>query len=239
MSGRKWNKALTYEPKIAAVRAGECRSTIRPKHTVKPMDWLRIYGWSGRPYCSPWGWKTDYMLVKEVIYIYIYDEGLEIGIPGMFSTKYLWKNTIIDDIAKADGIDPPTGVALGKLMNEKYKLPKYYGSLMYAMSEGILAEEGKPMQIILWMRQNHQSDFWGPKYSYLTIQNAWDWLRNMAKENPNMVYPVAMPLDYKYHKIRVGYRKHIAKIYELSYHYDLLEEPPDDFWGPEGSYAIW
>lgn len=195
MTGRKWNKALTYEPKIKACRNGECRQTIRPNHTVKPGDWISLHGWQGRPYWSKWSWRTDYMLVTEVIYIQMFDEGIEIGIPGLFSTKYLYSNSIVDNIAKRDFIDPPTGIALGKLMNEKYKLPKYYGSSLYAMSEGILAEEGNPMQIIRWMRQNHPSDFRGPGESAYSRIYAWEEIRKTMDANPDMIYPVATEIE--------------------------------------------
>jgi len=63
---------LTYEPKIKNVRNGVCRQTIRPVSVKKPKkvgDLVMFHGWSGKPYASPWSWRTDYFIITEVFTI--------------------------------------------------------------------------------------------------------------------------------------------------------------------------
>ena len=63
---------LTYKPKIENVRKGICKQTIRPVSIKKPKkidDLIMFHGWSGKPYTSPWNWRTDYFIITEVFTI--------------------------------------------------------------------------------------------------------------------------------------------------------------------------
>ena len=125
-----WSRSFTYEPKIKAVQTGKCTQTIRPKHTVKVGDKIQFHGWEGRPYWSRWSWRMK-VVVTDVIYIMAFKDGVEFS--SSPTERLPWDNPYITRVAKMDGIDPPTGKAMGELFNSKYDLT-----------------EGIPMQIIRW-----------------------------------------------------------------------------------------
>jgi hypothetical protein len=56
-------KALTYGPKISAVKEHKCRQTIRIcKREPKPGDVLLLHTWAGTPYRSTWDWQERFTL---------------------------------------------------------------------------------------------------------------------------------------------------------------------------------
>jgi hypothetical protein len=121
---RKWNLALTYEPKTEAVRAGTCRQTIRPvgKGPEKAVgDLISFHGWKGRPYRSPWSWRTSYTPLIEVIDIIVRPDFLMLK--GL-SFRFPWSDRGIQTIAEKDGIVPPTGEALRDVLMSKNKVPE-------------------------------------------------------------------------------------------------------------------
>ena len=70
---------LTYKPKIPDVRSGKCTQTIRPVSNVKPKqigDWVMFHGWSGKPYCSKWNWRTPYWKIMYTLPIYFEEEDI-------------------------------------------------------------------------------------------------------------------------------------------------------------------
>lgn len=121
-------KAFTYKPKIPGVRDGSITQTIRPKGSrpVSKGDTVTWHGWKGKPYWSKWSWRLE-TEITEVLNITITNEGI-IYENGAFVR---WKEE--NWLAEKDGIKPPTGEELGRLMNSHYNL---------AM--------GKQMQIIRW-----------------------------------------------------------------------------------------
>ena len=114
-------KPLTYAPKIAGVRDGSIRQTIRPYNEKKPVkvgDTILFYGWEGVPYRGKWGWRKE-VEVTGVVDVIVMPHGF--GVEG--GTFYKWSSAWADLIAALDGIDPPTGIALGKLfLTGKYKV---------------------------------------------------------------------------------------------------------------------
>ena len=113
---RKWNLPLTYTPKIPGVLNGSIRQTIRVGRKFSPGDLVSFHGWSGRPYRSPWSFRTQYAVLKAVIPITIYPGGIEA--PGEIRP---W--SLLDGIARLDGIDPPTGEALCRVLSGMHKIP--------------------------------------------------------------------------------------------------------------------
>ena len=113
---RKWNLPLTYEPKIAGVCNGSIRQTIRVGRKFSPGDLVSFHGWSGRPYRSTWSFRTPYAALKAVIPITIYPGGIEA--PGEIRS---WG--LLDEIARLDGIEPPTGEALCRVLSGMHKIP--------------------------------------------------------------------------------------------------------------------
>lgn len=113
---RKWNLPLTYAPKIAGVCDGSIRQTIRVGRKFSPGDLVSFHGWSGRPYRSTWSFRTPYAALKAVIPITIYPGGIEA--PGEIRS---WG--LLDEIARLDGIEPPTGEALCRVLSGMHKIP--------------------------------------------------------------------------------------------------------------------
>ncbi len=127
----KYNLPLTYAPKIPKVLSGECTQTIRAGSKFKRHDIVSFHGWEGRPYRSKWSFKTRYFTLVAVEDIKIFKNGLELS----WQENLLpWASRIVDNIALLDGIDPPTGVELGKVLLNMHKTPN----------------EGLAAQIITW-----------------------------------------------------------------------------------------
>jgi len=113
---RKWNIPLTYAPKIAGVLDGTIRQTIRVGRKFGPGDLVSFHGWSGRPYHSKWSFRVPYVVLKAAIPITIYPGGIEA--PGEVRR---WD--LLDGIARLDGIEPPTGEALCRVLSGMHKIP--------------------------------------------------------------------------------------------------------------------
>jgi len=139
---RKWNLPLTYRPKIPGVIAGTIRQTIRPGLKYAPGDLVAFHGWEGRPYLSKWSNRTWYFELHLVIDIRIRPVGIiplrwaaddpdlinayprEFHDPPVFPGRRIpWSAPAIDELARLDGIDPPTGQELGWLLTTMYDLP--------------------------------------------------------------------------------------------------------------------
>ena len=112
---RRKNVPLAYDPKIRGVLDGTIRQTIRTGRRYMVGDKISFHGWKGRPYWSEWSFRTPYYELVEVILITLYPGGIEIG--GNIKP---WSQ--LDDLACLDGIDPPTGEALGEVLNAMYKI---------------------------------------------------------------------------------------------------------------------
>jgi co-chaperonin GroES (HSP10) len=108
-------KSFTYEPKIKAVRKGSITQTIRKrgKVPVKVGDKILFHGWEDRPYRSKWSWrlKTE---ITAVVDITVYAWGIE-----DMSSRRPWRT--LNLLAELDGIEPPTGEELGRVLTEKNK----------------------------------------------------------------------------------------------------------------------
>jgi hypothetical protein len=93
--------ALTYEPKIDAVRSDRCTQTIRtlnPSKQKEPGDWIMFHGWEEEPYQSKWSWRTLYWKITEVFDICIKPDGIVIPEP-----EHYLDDELAEAIAKMDG----------------------------------------------------------------------------------------------------------------------------------------
>jgi hypothetical protein len=133
---------LTYEPKIPRVLSGEIEQTIRRGWTWKPGDMIAFHGWSGRPYQSLWSFRTPYLQVIKVSHIHVHLLG--IAIPGGTLIRP-WSD--LDDLARRDGIVPPTGEELGRgltaylnrgLTSEPFQVIQWDGSLLRSLQRGFI-----------------------------------------------------------------------------------------------------
>jgi hypothetical protein len=124
---RKWNLPLTYVPKITGVLDGTITQTIRVGRKFNVGDLVSFHGWEGKPYRSKWSFRTPYAPLKAVIPITIITRG--ITTPHEFRP---WN--LLDEIARLDGISPPTGEALSQVLQGMHRI----------------ADEGIEAQIIRW-----------------------------------------------------------------------------------------
>jgi hypothetical protein len=127
----KYNIPLTYKPKIPMVLSGECTQTIRAGRKFQVGDLISFHGWEGRPYRSKWSFRTPYFEARSVYPIKIFQTGIMAEIDIDIQT---WNLPLLDIISYEDGIDPPTGEELGRVLTSYHKIP----------------EEGLPAQIIRW-----------------------------------------------------------------------------------------
>lgn len=107
--------AITYEPKINAVRSGECCQTIRQKRRARICegDTILLHGWEGAPYRTKWSWRRRVTVTKVIPVILDYYSGVGVGNVGDWQFQwYRWDSEYATELAKRDFIDPPTGVGL-------------------------------------------------------------------------------------------------------------------------------
>ena len=126
--------AVTYEPKVKGVLDGTCMQTIR-KRRKKPFaigDLILLHGWEGRPYWSRWSWRKV-VIVSEVVDIQVYQTYI-VKVKRSKANSYCYSQNEIDNLAKEDGIEPPTGEELIKVLSGGKKIPN----------------KGIKMQIIRW-----------------------------------------------------------------------------------------
>jgi hypothetical protein len=121
---------LTYPPKIPGVIAGTIRQTIRvtKKTHYCVGDRVAFHGWAGTPYRSPWSFRTELLPLRVAQDIIIFPKGISL-VNGLVTP---WGELVI--LATLDGIDPPTGIELGRVLCEYNDVP----------------ESGAPGQIIRW-----------------------------------------------------------------------------------------
>lgn len=125
---RYWNIPLTYEPKIEAVRNRLCNQSIRKDDKFIVGDRVSFHGWEGVPYRSPWSFRTPYFPLTHVINCRIYPWGMKV------SSEFKWECDTMNVLARWDGIEPPTGIELKKVLESYHKIP----------------EEGIKAQILRW-----------------------------------------------------------------------------------------
>lgn len=127
---RKWRLPLTYLPKIEPVIKGQCTQTIRVRNINKKTgkqaprkevgDLVQFFRWSGRPYWSHPVTVTGYFPLTEIMDVKLFPNGILLP-SGLFSA---WGTHFSYDLAILDGIVPATGEELGRVLQEKNKLPK-------------------------------------------------------------------------------------------------------------------
>lgn len=155
MMPRTWVKAVTYPPKIEAVKDGRCRQTIREvrrtdhhgRYVIPSRgDALMLHGWEGRPYRSKWSWRRA-EICTYVQTFHVYEDGIATTFPidGIPRPKwwkpgpqlvyvYWWDD--LKELAKQDFIDPPNGWALKCVLKIKNKKGQNF--------------EGEPYYILRW-----------------------------------------------------------------------------------------
>jgi len=106
---------IAYKPKDVGVMTGYIRQTIRAPR-VKPRrvgDDVLLHGWEGAPYHSKWSWRRD-EVITELHPIKIMRDGFRYL--GFKRNMSLWTCPNADRLAHMDGIVPPTGLELKKVL---------------------------------------------------------------------------------------------------------------------------
>jgi hypothetical protein len=117
---------LTYAPKIPGVLSGEIRQTLRvdSKDPLEVEDMIAFHGWQGRPYRSPWSFRTGYFTLNMATDIRLFPMGIKIR--GSFDIDP-WDGRLCNHLAIRDGIESnpgeSPGQALGRVLNEYHKIP--------------------------------------------------------------------------------------------------------------------
>lgn len=121
---RKHIGAFTYEPKIERVRNYEITQTIRVGWAKRVGDLMYWHGWKGVPRHSPWSWRMPFVRINQIIPLYVYEDGFEnlIADNGFKVDFNLWDSKYANLISELDGIVPPTGVELGRVIGNGNKL---------------------------------------------------------------------------------------------------------------------
>ncbi len=74
---RKHHLSLHYKPKIPKVISGECTTEIRKGRKITVGDYIRLYGWTAKPYWSSQYEILPYREVRVVWPITIFQTGIK------------------------------------------------------------------------------------------------------------------------------------------------------------------
>jgi len=111
---------MTYGPKVDAVFDGGCRQTIRMGRRYAVGDTVTFFEWTGKPYRSPWGRRVVVKLTF-IADIKLRPDGMAWNVDGRPGKRAVWQtepweSAFCDRVAKRDGIDPPTGAELKRVL---------------------------------------------------------------------------------------------------------------------------
>jgi len=121
---------LAYKPKADALFAGTCRNDIRMGRRFRVGDTVTIYEWEGVPYRKGSKWGRRLTVTLNCAYpVILSQEGVVLCHDIPISVPWV----IADGLATDDGIDPPTGAELKRV------LESYHGPLT-----------GQEAQILRW-----------------------------------------------------------------------------------------
>ena len=125
--------ALTYAPKIEAVKSGACCQTIRRynyERPKRPGDKLILHTWAGRPYRSQWDWRLT-TTIDSVWRLRF--PGIRNGITASisFNEGRDWLPTDgigLTNIAIDDGIEDPSAESLRATLKRLNGLVSLFGT---------------------------------------------------------------------------------------------------------------
>ena len=118
---------LTYQPKIPGVQDGSITQSIRIDTRLDVGDLIAFHGWEGRPYHSPWSFRTDYFRIRLAKPIHIHDD--RVYLPGSKRT-ILIGDPLLDRLAEKDGIEPATGEELLRVLHAMHGSEILYGKVL-------------------------------------------------------------------------------------------------------------
>lgn len=130
---KKHVMSMTYPPKIEAVQEGRCTQTVRTikNRPVQVGDSILFHGWSGKAYRSEWNGKMR-VTVKEVLHCIVTNYWVKVE----GNETVPWDHPSIDELARRDFIETPTGISLRKVL--------------FALNDGNPPTEPVRYQVIRW-----------------------------------------------------------------------------------------
>ena len=118
---------LTYKPKIPGVLTGWITQSIRIDTDLQVGDSIAFHGWQGKPYHSPWSFRTPYceityaediLITSTTIYLVEKDEILKVDSTKMYQLAFL------------DGIYPVTGKELIRVLRSMHEEGMLTGKIL-------------------------------------------------------------------------------------------------------------
>jgi len=106
---------LTYEPKINGVLNGSIFQSIRVDTILEIGDLIAFHGWSGKPYKSPWSFRTPYLEINWAEPIRIHKDFIYYP---WEKKKFKIGDSELNYLAALDGIQPATGEELLRILHE-------------------------------------------------------------------------------------------------------------------------
>lgn len=123
---------LTYQPKIQAVKEGRITQSIRIDTDLNVGDSIAFHGWSGKPYHSPWSFRTPFMEIRHAEPITIRKDSIYFpeGKIGSAPCKVAVKACDLDYLAALDGIEPATGEELIRVLRSMHGKGTLHGKVL-------------------------------------------------------------------------------------------------------------
>jgi hypothetical protein len=118
---------LTYKPKIPGVLTGWITQSIRIDTDLQVGDSIAFHGWEGKPYHSPWSFRTPYCEITLAKDINVHANSVYLP------EKKKWLNTHDTEmyqLAFEDGIYPVTGEELLKVLHTMHGNGVLHGKIL-------------------------------------------------------------------------------------------------------------
>jgi len=152
---------LTYKPKIPGVLDGTITQSIRLTD-LKVGDYIAFHGWSGKPYHSPWSFRTPFMSVRHAEPITIRKDTIYFP-----NEKVAVKACDLNYLAALDGIEPATGEELIRVLHAMHGGGTLHGKILrwdpvrepVEQVPAAIKEQGEPIHKVLLGRPSPSQDF--------------------------------------------------------------------------------
>jgi hypothetical protein len=108
---------LTYKPKIPGVLTGWITQSIRIDTNLEDGDLIAFHGWEGKPYHSPFSFRTPYCEITFAEEILIHKNWLYLSENDKWVNEH---DTEMYQLAFLDGIYPVTGEELIRVLRSMH-----------------------------------------------------------------------------------------------------------------------
>lgn len=192
---------LTYKPKIPGVLTGWITQSIRIDTDLQVGDLIAFHGWEGKPYHSPWSFRTPYCEIILAKDINVHANSVYLP------EKKKWLNTHDTEmyqLAFEDGIYPVTGEELIRVLHEMnpntLKRTNYYKTIEYKSShDWARIHVTKPEQCSQ-CKKDKKLELHNLNKKYLHKKEDWIWVCNRCHHDiENLDQKSTHQVSYKTH----------------------------------------